>query len=120
MFVPYAHWERHWYLENMRRDAASAKALLLDPQVRAECVAAYEHTLGSSQHGTTVDTWWYRQLAATWFLSVFEASGDVADRERARTELTRLGDVFVPWSSNFFWMSGKGYAELRSKLGVRG
>ena len=120
LFVMYAHWERHWYLEGMCDDKPGAQALLRDPEVRRECVAVYQATLALPQHQPTVETWWFRQLASRWFFLCAQTGSDDQDRARARTELQRLGDVFVPHDSYFWWLTEDEYSALRTELGVTG
>jgi hypothetical protein len=119
LFVMMSHWERHWYLEGMCGDSEGAAALLLDGDVRAECDAAYAETLGGTGHRPNVDTWWFRQLASRWFYLVGKATGDPGDLGRARTELQRLGDIFIPEDSYFWWMTEGQYTDLRKEMGIQ-
>jgi len=112
LFVLYAHWERVDYLRFMAERPDEAKSVLRNLKVRAECAAAYEATLGSPTHVATVDTWWYRQLAARWFYMSFLENLDQTDRRRAQTEVDRLGDVYR--ESPFVWGGPKGFREFRA------
>lgn len=110
LLVLAAHADARAHLQFVAKDPRAARAYTERAAVAMDVDAAYDRSLGSPHHHPTDLTPYRRHDAALWFWAT-------GDRERARTELTRVGDLFDadadPWH-----LPLERYLAIRKELGL--